>query len=142
MILRIWLIVKSTTRRRIPPPGPNLVAFGMNPLNNALTPSSLATSNRDGYVQLYLGTTPGTLTVPCIRLLTTSKGVLRIVPQSPPIVPAVKLLKRLPEFDSAFGSKERTWKMTPKYPPSAECVVSESVLQNTQTHSTRSVSRM
>lgn len=56
--------VNSTTSSSTPPPGARRSTFGTNPLYSAPGPSSRKIVKIAGYVQLYLGLTPGTLAVP------------------------------------------------------------------------------
>ena len=78
------------TTSNTPPPGPNLSIFATYPLYNALNPSSLATTPRLDHAQAYFCLTPGVLATLCIRLLTTSNGVLNVVPTTPPTNPAMR----------------------------------------------------
>ena len=88
-------------------PGPSRNTFGRNPLYKAAKPSSRKTVPTAGKTQLYFGIDPAILGEFCILLLTTSsvilvqsrkkfdkrkreplpKGVFKIVPTVPPIVP-------------------------------------------------------
>lgn len=104
------------TTRRIPPPGPNRRTLGTNPLYSELKPSSFITVPRAGQAQLYFGVEPATLTLFWIRDLTTSMGVLRIVPAVPPTVPAMTSLRICWVLfpGSGVGIWARTWKIQPK----------------------------
>lgn len=63
---------------RTPPPGPNRRTLGAKPLYKAANPSSLNTTPRAGYAQLYLGMTPGWRVVFWIRDFTTSWKSIRL----------------------------------------------------------------
>ena len=86
--------VTSTTSKRTPPPGASRSTFGTKPLYSAAGPSSRMMVTRlhaftsvsmdvssqarmtyAGYVQLYLGTTPGAFVAPWMRDLTTYQTV-------------------------------------------------------------------
>jgi hypothetical protein len=66
------------------PPGPSLSTLGKKPLYKAVKPSSFNMVPTAGQAQLYFGTDPAILGLFWTRLLTTSKGVFKMVPTVPP----------------------------------------------------------